>query len=179
MDDFERDLSRLMHDTRQHSPYEPEHRQRLHAGIRARRRSRLLWKAGGSAVAVAGLGVGLALLPSMFTRAQPADHRPQPVTSPTASPDITPTSPAPAPSTTPTELPETTLPATTTTTPTTTGGITPSGRTTEPADPAPTTRASERRTPPTTPAPPPSSAPSTAPPSAPYSEQPSASVHPE
>ncbi|MFB6846864.1 cellulase [Streptomyces sp. NPDC056373] len=176
MDDFERDLSRLMHDTRQHTPYEPAHRQRLHAGIRARRRSRLLWKAGGSAVAVAGLSVGLALLPSMFTRAQPADHRPRPVTSPAVSPDSTPTSSAPTPSTTPTEQPETTLPATTTTT---TGGITPSRATSEPAEPAPTTTAPESRTTSTPPAPPPSSPPTTAPASAPYSEQPSASVHPE
>ncbi|MFF5369371.1 cellulase [Streptomyces sp. NPDC013187] len=175
MDDFERDLSRLMHDTRQHTPYEPAHRQRLHAGIRARRRSRLLWKAGGSAVAVAGLSVGLALLPSMFTRAQPADHRPRPVTSPTASPDSTPTSSAPAPSTTPTEQPETTLPATTTST----GGITPSGTRSEPTGPAPTTSAPESRTTSAPPTPPPSPTPTTAPPSAPHSEEPSASVYPE
>lgn len=173
MDDFERDLSRLMRDTRQHTPYEPAHRQRLHAGIRARRRSRLLWKAGGSAVAVAGLSVGLALLPSMLTRSQPADHRPQPATSPTASPDSTPTTEPSATSPTPTQQPETSLPATTT------GGVTPSGTTSEPTEPTPTATASESRTGSTPPAPPPSPTPTTAPPSALDSEEPSASVYPE
>lgn len=173
MDDFERDLSRLMHDTRQHTPYEPAHRQRLHAGIRARRRSRLLWKAGGSAVAVAGLSVGLALLPSMLTRAQPADHRPQPATSPTASPDGTPTTEPSATSPTPTQQPETNLPATTT------GGITPSGTTSEPFDPTPTATASESRTGATTATPPPSPTPTTAPPSALDSEEPSVAASTE
>ncbi|MFF6880374.1 MULTISPECIES: cellulase [unclassified Streptomyces] len=174
MDDFERDLSRLMRDTRQHTPYEPEHRQRLHAGIRARRRSRLLWKAGGSAVAVAGLSVGLALLPSMLTRAQPADHRPQPATSPTTSPDSTPSTAPPAPSTTPTEQPETNLPATMT------DGSTPTVPTSEPAAyPTPTATASEGRAGTTPPATPPSPTPTTAPASPLDSEEPSASVHPE
>ncbi|MFD5231116.1 cellulase [Streptomyces qaidamensis] len=175
MDDFERDLSRLMRDAQQHTPYEPEHRQRLHAGIRSRRRSRLLWKAGGSAVAVAGLSVGLALLPNLLTRAQPADPRPQPATSPTTSPDSTPTTAPPAPSTTPTEQPETTLPATMT------GGVTPSGPTSDPdPDPTPTTTASASRAGTTQPAaPPPSPTPTTAPPSPLDSEEPSASVYPE
>ncbi|MFD5161958.1 cellulase [Streptomyces hawaiiensis] len=172
MDDFERDLSRLMRDTQQHTPYEPAHRQRLHAGIRARRRSRLLWKAGGSAVAVAGLSVGLALLPSMLTRAQPADHRPQPATSPTASPDSTPTAEPSTTSPTPTR-PETNLPATTT------GGSTPSGTTSEPVDPTPTATASESHSVATTPASSPSPTPTTAPPSAPDSEEPSASAYTE
>ncbi|AMW08623.1 hypothetical protein A4E84_03300 [Streptomyces qaidamensis] len=174
MDDFERDLSRLMRDTQQHTPYEPEHRQRLHAGIRSRRRSRLLWKAGGSAVAVAGLSVGLALLPSMLTRAQPADHRPQPTTSPTTSPDSSPTTAPTAPSATPTEQPETALSATMT------GGITPSGPTSEPSqDPTPTATASESRPGTTRPATPPPSPTPTAPPSPLDSEEPSASVYPE
>ncbi|NEE06726.1 cellulase [Streptomyces sp. SID7499] len=173
MDDFERDLSRLMRDTQQHTPYEPEHRQRLHAGIRTRRRSRLLWKAGGSAVAVAGLSVALALLPGLLTRAQPADPRPKPATSPTSSPDSTPTTEPSATSPTPTLQPETSLPATTT------GGVTPSGTTTPPADPTPTATASESRSGTTPPAPPPSSTPTTVPPSVLDSEAPSASAYTE
>ncbi|GAA2246823.1 cellulase [Streptomyces indiaensis] len=172
MDDFERDLSRLMHDTREHTPYEPAHRQRLHAGIRARRRSRMLWKAGGSAVAVAGLSVGLAFLPGMLTRAQPADPRPQPATSPTSSPDGTPTTEPSATSPTPTLQPETSLPATTT-------SVTPSGTTTRPADPTPTATASESRTGTTPPAPPPSPTPTTVPPSVLDSGEPSASASTE
>ncbi|MET9525082.1 cellulase [Streptomyces coeruleorubidus] len=158
MDDFERDLSRLLRDTQQHTPYEPEHRQRLHAGIRSRRRSRLLWKAGGSAVAVAGLSVGLALLPNMLTRAQPADHRPQPATSSTPSQDSGPTSDSPDPSTTPTR-PESSAPATTT------GGSTPPGGPSTTISPTPTATASESRTTSAPPTPPPSPTPTTAPPS--------------
>ncbi|BCL24664.1 cellulase [Streptomyces tuirus] len=173
MDDFERDLSRLMRDAQQHTPYEPEHRQRLHAGIRTRRRSRLLWKAGGSAVAVAGLSVALALLPNLLTRAQPADPRPQPETSPTASPDGTPTTEPSPTSPTPTLRPETSLPATTT------GGATPSATTAPPTEPTPTATASESRTVTTRPAPPPSPTPTTAPPSALDSEEPSASASTE
>ncbi|MEU3852842.1 cellulase [Streptomyces sp. NPDC029554] len=169
MDDFERDLSRLMRDTRQHTPYEAEHRQRLHAGIRARRRTRMLWKAGGSAVAVAGISVGLALLPGMFTRAQPpADHRPQPSTSPTVSVDTTPTTDAPEPSPTPTR-PESTAP-------TTTSGVTPSGTTSAPSDPAPGITPSTSRSTSAPPTPPPSPTPTSVPPSVLESEEPSASA---
>ncbi|MBR8639937.1 cellulase [Streptomyces tuirus] len=171
MDDFERNLSRLMRDTQRHTPYEPEHRQRLHAGIRARRRSRMLWKAGGSAVAVAGLSVGLALLPNMLTRAQPADHdrRPQPATSPTPSQDSAPTFDSPDPSPTPTR-PASSAPATST------GSSTPSGSTIPPTTYAPTASASESRIATMLPAPPPSSTPTTVPPSAPETKEPSASA---
>ncbi|MFI6850708.1 cellulase [Streptomyces sp. NPDC050416] len=170
MDDFERDLSRLLRDTRQHTPYEPEHRRRLHAGIRSRRRARLLWKAGGSAVAVAGLSVGLALLPSMLTRAQPADHRPQPATSRSPSLDSGPTSDVPDPSTTPTE-PESSAPATTT------GGSTPPGSTSPTTSPTPTATVSESRSTSAPPTPPPSPTPTTAPPSAlEETQEPSASA---
>ncbi|GAA2514974.1 hypothetical protein GCM10010423_02600 [Streptomyces levis] len=171
MDDFERDLSRLMRDTRQHTPYEAEHRQRLHAGIRARRRARMLWKAGGSAVAVAGISVGLALLPGLLTRAQPpADHRPQPSTSPTVQVDTTPTTDAPDPSPTPTR-PESTAPATT-------GGVTPSGTTSAPSDPTPSATPSTSRSTsaPPTPPPSPTPTPTTVPPSVLESEEPSASA---
>lgn len=170
MDDFERDLSRLMRDTRQHAPYEPEHRQRLHAGIRARRRSRMLWKAGGSAVAVAGLSVGLALLPQMGSRAQPAEPRPQRTTSPAPIVEPAPTTGAPSPSVTPTR-PESSAPATTA------GSRTPQDGTTPPGDPTPTATVAESRTvssPPATTAS--SSAPGTVPPSVSESRTPSASA---
>ncbi|MFJ3442202.1 cellulase [Streptomyces sp. NPDC086081] len=172
MDDFERDLSRLMRDTQQHTPYEAEHRQRLHAGIRARRRARMLWKAGGSAVAVAGISVGLALLPGMLTRAQPpADHRPPPATSPTSSVDTTPTTDAPEPSYTPTQ-PESTAPATTS------GTVTPSGTPSATSGPTPTDAAPSPtgRSTSAPPTPPPSPTPTTVPPSVPESEEPSASA---
>ncbi|MFH9011972.1 cellulase [Streptomyces sp. NPDC017943] len=169
MDDFERDLSRLMRDTRQHAPYEPEHRQRLHAGIRARRRSRMLWKAGGSAVAVAGLSVGLALLPQMGSRAQPAEPRPQRTTSPAPTVEPSPTTGAPGPSVTPTR-PESTAPATTA------GSDAPQAGTTMPVDPTPTRTVAESHAasgPPDTA--PPSSPSGTVPPSVPESRTPSAS----
>ncbi|MGC3003480.1 cellulase, partial [Streptomyces sp. G35A] len=83
MDDFERELSRMMRDTRQQTPFEPAHQWRLYRGIRARRRSRMLWRAGGSALAVTGLSVGLALLPATGSGTRPADHRHLPATSPT------------------------------------------------------------------------------------------------
>ncbi|MER8223858.1 cellulase [Streptomyces sp. NPDC094143] len=170
MDDFERDLSRLMRDAQQHTPYEAEHRRRLHAGIRARRRARMLWKAGGSAVAVAGISVGLALLPGMLTRAQPpADHRPQPSTSPTSSVDTTPTTDAPEPSPTPTR-PEPTAPATTS------GGVTPSGTTSATSEPTPSATPSRGRSTSAPPTPPPSPTPTTVPPSVLESEEPSASA---
>ncbi|WP_328336322.1 cellulase [Streptomyces violaceus] len=139
MDDFERDLSRLMRDTQQHTPYEPAQRQRLHQGIRARRRSRMPWKAGGSAVAVAGLSVGLALLPSLLTKAQPADPRPRPATSPTPMRDDGPTSDSPDPSPTPTRS-AASVPATSP------GSGTPTGTTSTPTRPAPTATPSESRT---------------------------------
>ncbi|EFL29931.1 predicted protein [Streptomyces viridochromogenes DSM 40736] len=173
MDDFERDLSRLMRDTQQHTPYEPEHRQRLHADIRTRRRSRLLWKAGGSAVAVAGLSVGLALLPNMLTRAQPADQdrRPPPATSPTPSYEDEPTTNAPDPSPSSTQ-PASSAPATATAT----GGDTPTGATGTSFRPTPTTTVPE---PPATsefPTPPPSPSPTTALPSRLETEEPSSSA---
>ncbi|NEC29604.1 cellulase, partial [Streptomyces sp. SID8111] len=70
MDDFERELTRMMRDTRQQTPFADEQRQRLRHGIRARRRMRMLWRAGGSALAVTGLGIGLALLPGVESRTQ-------------------------------------------------------------------------------------------------------------
>ncbi|GHH93554.1 cellulase [Streptomyces capillispiralis] len=109
MDDFEQELTRMMRDSGQRAPFAPEHRRRLYQGIRARRRSRLLWRAGGSALAVTGLGVGLALLSAAGSR--PADHRPLPATSPSApASSPAPTTHAPSTSHPPTSTPGTTAP---------------------------------------------------------------------
>ncbi|MEZ3181655.1 cellulase [Streptomyces pimonensis] len=89
MDDFEHELSRMMRDSRQPAPFRSEHQERLYQGIRARRRSRMLWRAGGSALAVAGLSVGLALLPGADSRSLPADRGPLPATGPTPPPGPT------------------------------------------------------------------------------------------
>ncbi|MEV5315040.1 MULTISPECIES: hypothetical protein [unclassified Streptomyces] len=177
MDDFERELAQLMRDTRQYTPFEPPHRQRLHEGIRAERRVRLLWRAGGSAVAVAGLSIALAVLPGVLTRAQPAEPRPLPATSPRPSATTEPASRPPEPSVTPSVPPSTTPPVTGS------GGATPEG-TTPPATVPPSSTGSGGRT---VSAPPPSSEPPppptpTATPSAPERTQeasPSVSVHAE
>ncbi|WP_328752679.1 hypothetical protein OHT57_44560 [Streptomyces sp. NBC_00285] len=66
MDHFEQDLARMMRDSRQDTPYEDRHRHRLRAGVRARQRSRTAWMATGSALLIAGLGVGLMALSSSF-----------------------------------------------------------------------------------------------------------------
>lgn len=113
MDDFERELTRMMRDTRQPSPFDPARRQRLYAGIRARRRSRMLWRAGGSALAVTGLGIGLALLPTLNSGSPPAD-RPLPATTPSPPPSAVPapTTSAPAADTGTSPPPTTTPPVT-------------------------------------------------------------------
>ncbi len=85
MDDFERELTRMMREGRAHTPFDPGHRARLYEGIRARRRTRVLVRAGGSALAVAGLSVGLALLPHLGSGPAPADL-PLPATGSTAPP---------------------------------------------------------------------------------------------
>ncbi|MDT0396655.1 MULTISPECIES: cellulase [Streptomyces] len=101
MDDFEHELTRMMRDSRQPDPFRAEQRERLYEGIRVRRRSRVLWRAGGSALAVAGLSVVLALLPGTDSRSAPADRGPLPTTGPTAGPTPPPVRPSPttAPST--------------------------------------------------------------------------------
>ncbi|MEV5439345.1 cellulase [Streptomyces sp. NPDC052682] len=175
MDDFERDLARLMRDTQQHAPFAPEHRRRLHEGIRARRRTRLLWRAGGGAVAAAGLGVVLAVLPGMLTRAQPpADHRPQPMTSPTPSVSA---QPAPTPTPTAPEPSASTSTAVPTAPPPTSSSSAPPGGSGEPtATSEPSATPTESRTATARPTPPPSATPTTVPPSAEQSHEPSASA---
>lgn len=158
MDDFERELTRMMRDARQQAPFEPAHQRRLYRGIRARRRSRMLWKAGGSALAVTGLSVGLALLPGADSGARPADQRPLPATSPTPPPAApTPTAPAPSAAARTSPPPDASATADAGTT------APAAGRTTASVPPSATADGSGRT--PSPPTPPPSSAPPTAPPS--------------
>ena len=130
MDDFEHELTRMMREDRAHTPYGPGHRARLYQGIRARRRTRVLVRAGGSALAVAGLSVGLALLPHLGSGSAPADL-PLPATGSTARPH----SGEPTATVSGTAEPSTSLPPTGSTESHTPGGS-PSG-TTEPATTAP------------------------------------------
>lgn len=142
MDDFERELTRMMRDGRRHAPLEPGQRARLYEGIRVRRRSRMLWRAGGSALAVAGLSIGLALLPDTGSRSLPADRPPLPATSPTPPPlSPPPTTAAPSTSLPPTGTPGTTAPGTGGTPafpPSDTPDATPSATTAPSSPPAPT-----------------------------------------
>ncbi|MFF6814363.1 cellulase [Streptomyces sp. NPDC012403] len=108
MDDFERELTRMMRDTRQPASFRSEHQERLYEGIRVRRRSRMLWRAGGSALAVAGLSFGLALLPGADSRSLPADRGPLPATGPTPPPV------SPPPTSVPSADPSFSLPPTST-----------------------------------------------------------------
>lgn len=99
MDHFEQQLARMMRNAEERASFEPTHRERLRAGVRARRRVRIAQRAVGSALAVAGLGVGLFLLPGGPTRAEPSDPRPRPATSPSppapdTAPDVSPTAPS-------------------------------------------------------------------------------------
>ncbi|MFE2278672.1 cellulase [Streptomyces sp. NPDC059454] len=166
MDDFERELTRMMRDTRRPAPFRSEHQERLYEGIRVRRRSRLLWRAGGSALAVAGLSVGLALLPGTDSRSLPADRGPLPATGPTPPPVST----APATSA-PSTDPSVSRPPTST--PGTTGaGTTAPGYGGTPTSLPPST--AQGATGRTTTAPPP-----TAPPSTPPARSPSASADEE
>lgn len=81
MDHFEQELARMMRDSQEDTPYEDRHRDRLHAGVRARRRARAAWMATGSVLTLAGLGVGLMVLPSSFAQGGPTGPQPRPVTS--------------------------------------------------------------------------------------------------
>ncbi|MFE2586323.1 hypothetical protein [Streptomyces sp. NPDC059378] len=81
MDHFEQELTRLMRDSREDTPYEDRHRRRLHGAVRARRRARAAWLATGSALALAGLGVGLVFLASAFAQGGTGGRQPRPVTS--------------------------------------------------------------------------------------------------
>jgi hypothetical protein len=81
MDHFEQELARMMRDSQEDTPYADRHRYRLQAGVRARRRARTAWLATGSVLTIAGLGVGLIVLPSSFAQGGPTGPQPRPVTS--------------------------------------------------------------------------------------------------
>lgn len=80
MDHFEQELARMMRDGQEETLYEDRHRDRLHAGVRARRRARAAWTATGSVLTVAGLGVGLMVLPSSFAQDGPTGPQRRPGT---------------------------------------------------------------------------------------------------
>ncbi|MGX1274354.1 hypothetical protein RKD18_007548 [Streptomyces phaeoluteigriseus] len=82
MDRFEEELTRMMRDSRQDTPYEEGHQSRLRAGIRARRRSRTAWLATGSVLTLTGAaGIALMVLPGAFSQGGPAAPQPRPVIS--------------------------------------------------------------------------------------------------
>nr|BFD83997.1 hypothetical protein StreXyl84_33980 [Streptomyces sp. Xyl84] len=95
MDHFERQLTRMMCAAEEHTPFEARHRERLWAGVRARRRARTAQRAVGSLLAVAGVGVGVFLLPGTRAGVEPAAPVPRPASSPLPSPSFPGTSPAP------------------------------------------------------------------------------------
>ncbi|TXC96530.1 cellulase [Streptomyces sp. ISID311] len=108
MEDFEHELARMMRETQADTPFEDQHRQRLHAGVRARRRARTVWVATGSALTIAGLGVGLEVLPSAFAQGGPTvpHHQPTSTTAPAPIPTRTCTTvPVPFPTPTSTTVP--------------------------------------------------------------------------
>ncbi|NEA98970.1 hypothetical protein [Streptomyces sp. SID13726] len=89
MDQFERQLSQMLHATHETASFEPRHQDRLHAGIRAHHRVRIVRRAVGSAALVAAVGLGLGLmymLPGSTTRVEPAQSPRPPSTSLTGSP---------------------------------------------------------------------------------------------
>ncbi|MEE4417772.1 cellulase [Streptomyces bugieae] len=108
MEDFEHELARMMRDTQANTPFEDQHRQRLQAGVRARRRARTVWMATGSALTIAGLGVGLEVLPSASAQGGPTvpHHQPTSTTAPVPLPTRTCTTvPVPIPTHTSTTVP--------------------------------------------------------------------------
>ncbi|MEU0413235.1 hypothetical protein ABZ307_36260 [Streptomyces griseorubiginosus] len=144
MDHFERELARMMRGSDEPAPFEPRHRERLRAGVRHRGRVRAARTAAGSVLAVAGICLGLFLLPQGRSEVEPADHDPLPTltTTPwTSSPPGSPSSsPSPPSSSATTGLPgRTDLDAVTTgppTAPVTTGSA--SGATSSSTSPPPT-----------------------------------------
>lgn len=100
MDHFERELARMMRDAHEHTPFGPAQQDGLRSGVRGRRRIRAAQKAAGSVLAVAGISVGLFLMPHARDQERPQAPLPRPATTPT-SPAVTPT-PTLSPSETPT-----------------------------------------------------------------------------
>lgn len=81
MDHFEQELARMMRDNHEDTAFEDRHRHRLQAGVRARRRARTAWMATGSVLTIAGLGVGLMVLPNSFAQDGPTGPQRHTVTS--------------------------------------------------------------------------------------------------
>ncbi|MEW2049477.1 hypothetical protein [Streptomyces sp. NPDC005476] len=104
MDHFERQLAQLMRDAEEPALFDPRQQERLRAEIGARRHTRAVRRAVGSVLAVvciAGIGIGLMLLPGSPTRVEPGGIRPRPATSPTppaptGTPDVSPGTPPPS-----------------------------------------------------------------------------------
>ncbi|MEU6066814.1 MULTISPECIES: hypothetical protein [Streptomyces] len=150
MDHFERQLAQLMHSAQEHTPFEPVQRERLRAGVRSRRRVRAVQRAAGSALAVAGLGIGILLWPHTPVRDEPSGPHPRPAASP-SDPATTSPTPDATESETPSSSATTTPPSTdgppTTTAPPATDGSSDPGN---PPATAPTGTATSRstRTPP-------------------------------
>ncbi|WSY47539.1 cellulase (plasmid) [Embleya sp. NBC_00888] len=107
MDDFEKELARMMRDTEKSTPFDSEHGTRLRAGVRGRRRARTAWAAGGAAAAIVALATGLLFLPGASADEDPA------VPVPTAPPTSRPPTHAPPSATRPPSSPTTALPVTT------------------------------------------------------------------
>ncbi|WP_336047326.1 hypothetical protein [Streptomyces sp. CA2R101] len=103
MDHFEQELARMMRDSQEDTLYEDRHRYRLHAGVRARRRARAAWTATGSVLTVAGLGVGLMVLPSSFAQDGPTNPQRRPCTPAESVP--MPAAPRPVPGVTKVPMP--------------------------------------------------------------------------
>jgi hypothetical protein len=104
MDHFERRLTQLMHDEREPTAFEPRHRERLRAGVQARRRVRSAQRAAGAVLTAAGFGLCLFLWPHSDVRDEPSAPHPWPATSPA-------TGPVPTPSLTPSAPPSATTSA--------------------------------------------------------------------
>ncbi|TDC73893.1 cellulase [Streptomyces hainanensis] len=77
MDEFEQRLTRLMRGAQEPAPFEARHRERLRAGVRARRRARAARRAAGSVLAVTAIAVGAFLLPDAPFGREPAEPRPE------------------------------------------------------------------------------------------------------
>ncbi|MGW2620045.1 hypothetical protein [Streptomyces sp. NPDC001500] len=99
MDHFERQLAQLMRAVEEPASFDSRQRERLRAGVRSRRRTRAAQRAVGLVLAVAGIAVGLSLLPGGPTRVEPGEIRPQPATNP--SPPVPTLTPGVSPSATP------------------------------------------------------------------------------
>ncbi|MEY9966172.1 hypothetical protein ABIA33_004231 [Streptacidiphilus sp. MAP12-16] len=91
MNDFERELTRMMRDTQQDTPFGQDDRARLRSGVRRRRRARAAWMAAGSALAVAVIGASTLVLSDAFAtvgHSSPATAPSAPSTTPSTAPSL-------------------------------------------------------------------------------------------